>query len=55
MRGAWLERTLDGLDWVARTRGRMENLPKHLTTGIEGEDAVFHYLRGKGYTVVARR
>lgn len=55
MRGAWLERTLDGLDWVARTRGRMENLPKHLMTGIEGEDAVFHYLRGKGYTVVARR
>ncbi len=55
MRGAWLKRTLDGLDWVARIRGRMENLPDHLVTGIEGEDAVFHHLRGKGYTVVARR
>ena len=43
------------LDWVARRRGRAESLPAHLTTGIEGEDAAFFYLRRKGYTVVARR
>ena len=55
MPGSWLERWLAGLDRMAARRGRMENLPAHLRTGIEGEDAVFHYLRGKGYTVVARR
>ena len=27
----------------------------HLATGIDGESAAFSYLRGKGYTVVARR
>ena len=27
----------------------------HLTTGIEGEDAAFFYLRRKGRIVVARR
>lgn len=51
----WLERGLAGLDWVARKRGRMQNLPAHLMTGMEGEDATFHYLRRKDYTVVARR
>jgi putative endonuclease len=52
---AWLERGLAGLDWVAQRRGRMESLPAHLTTGMEGEDAAFFHLRRKGYTVVARR
>ena len=50
----WLERTLAGLDWLARWRG-VEALPAHLATGVEGEDAAFFYLRRKGYTVVARR
>ena len=54
MRIAWMERTLAGLNWVARKRGR-ETTAKHLAVGIEGEDAVFFYLRRKGYTVVARR
>jgi putative endonuclease len=54
MRIAWMERTLAGLNWVGRKRGR-ETAAKHLTVGIEGEDAVFFYLRRKGYTVVARR
>ena len=29
--------------------------PPHLLTGERGEDAAFFYLRGQGYTVVARR
>jgi putative endonuclease len=54
MRIAWMERTLAGLTWVAHRRGR-DTAAKHLTVGIEGEDAVFFYLLRKGYTVVARR
>jgi putative endonuclease len=55
LRIAGLERALAGLNRVARRRGRAENLPAHLMTGIDGEDAAFFYLRRKGYTVVARR
>jgi len=55
MKVDWLERTLAGLDSVARRRGRESRLPAHLLTGIEGEDAAYFYLRRKGYTVVARR
>ena len=55
MRIAWLERALAGLNRVARHRGRAGDLPAHLATGIDGEDAAFFYLRRKGYTVVARR
>ena len=50
----WMERTLAGLNRIARRSGR-EFGPAHLTVGIEGEDAVFFYLLRKGYTVVARR
>jgi len=49
-----LERSLAGLDWMARWRGTAR-LPKHLLTGLSGEDAAFFELRRKGYTVVARR
>jgi len=49
------ERSLAGLEWVARIRGRGEALPAHLVTGIEGETAALFYLRRKGYVVVARR
>jgi putative endonuclease len=51
----WLERSLAGLDWMAKRRGAAASLPAHLATGIEGEDAAFFYLRRKGYVVVARR
>jgi putative endonuclease len=54
MRVRLLERTLAGLDRIARTRGRQPG-PAHLTVGIEGEDAAFFYLLRKGYTIVARR
>jgi putative endonuclease len=54
MRVRWMERTLEGLNWVARRRGR-DAIAKHLAVGLEGEDAVFFYLLRKGYTVVARR
>jgi putative endonuclease len=49
------ERTLACLDKLTRLRGRDAKQPAHLTLGIEGEDAVFFYLRRRGYTVVARR
>jgi len=52
---AIFERTLARLDKLARLRGRDASLPEHLALGIEGEDAVFFYLRRKRYTVVARR
>jgi putative endonuclease len=50
----WLERTLAGLNRIARKRGRASG-PPHLTVGIDGEDAVLFFLQRKGYTVVARR
>ena len=52
---AIFERTLARLDKLARLRGRDAKLPEHLALGIEGEDAVFFYLRRRRYTVVARR
>ena len=54
LRVDWMERTLAGLNWIARKRGRGTG-PAHLAVGVEGEDAVFFYLLRKGYTVVARR
>jgi putative endonuclease len=53
MRIGWTERTLAGLDWVARRRGHTR--PAHLAIGIAGEDAAYFHLRRKGYMVVARR
>ena len=53
-RAGILERTLAGLDGIARRRGRV-SAPKHLSIGLEGEDAALFFLRKKGYTVVARR
>jgi putative endonuclease len=55
MRAEWLQRTLAGLDSLAARRGRAADLPAHLLTGIEGEEAACFYLLRKGYTVVARR
>lgn len=55
MRTQILERTLAGLDSIAARRGRSADLPAHLLTGIEGEEAALFYLLRKGYTVVARR
>ena len=40
----WLERTLAGLDGIARRGGRPSR-PGHLSTGIEGEDAALFFLR----------
>jgi putative endonuclease len=50
-----LERSLAGLERIARRTGRVQDLPAHLATGIEGEEAAYFYLRRKGYVVVARR
>jgi putative endonuclease len=50
-----LQLALGGLDWVARRRGRVEDLPPHLLVGIQGEDAAWFFLQRKGYVVVARR
>ena len=51
----WLERSLAGLRCAASRREEKADLPAHLATGIEGEDAALFYLRRKGYVVVARR
>ena len=51
---AWMERAALRLDQISHRRGRAPG-PAHLLTGIEGEDAVFFYLRRKNYVVVARR
>lgn len=50
-----MERMLHGLDRLAARRGRASDLPEHLITGLNGEDAAFFHLRRKGYVVVARR
>jgi putative endonuclease len=55
MRAECLERALAGLDSLAARRGRTLDLPAHLLTGIEGEEAAYFYLLRHGYTVVARR
>jgi putative endonuclease len=55
LRSACLARLLNGLDWVAKRRGRGIDFPPHLMTGIEGEDAACFYLMRNGYTVTARR
>ncbi|MGA3045197.1 MAG: YraN family protein [Terracidiphilus sp.] len=55
IRIAGQEHALAGLNWVAHRRGTATNIPAHLVTGINGEDAAFFYLRRKDYTVVARR
>ncbi len=55
MRTTLLERTLGGLDRLARARGRAARMPAHLAVGLEGEDAAFFHLRRKGYVIVARR
>lgn len=55
MRNGLLDRTMAGLDWLAARRGRSMDLPAHLVTGVEGEEAACSYLRRNGYVVVARR
>jgi putative endonuclease len=55
MRIGCTERALASLDWLTAWRGRSRELPAHLLTGVEGEEAAYFYLRRKGYTVVARR
>lgn len=53
LRANCMERTLAGLDWIAARHGR--ELPAHLATGVEGEDAAYFHLARNGYKVVARR
>jgi putative endonuclease len=40
---------------LQRLAHRKSRQPAHLLTGEQGEDAAFFYLRGLGYTIVARR
>ena len=55
MRVNCMERTVSGLDWLARARGRGSSQAAHLRVGLDGEEAVYFYLRRKGYDVVAQR
>jgi putative endonuclease len=52
---SWLETTLAVLKGAVRRSSVSTGRAAHLTTGIDGEDAAFFYLRRKGYIVVARR
>jgi putative endonuclease len=49
------ERSLKGLDRLAEWRGTCAPEADHLRIGREGEEAALHFLRGKGYIVVAQR
>jgi putative endonuclease len=51
----WLNGVERGFEGVDRMAVRRQVKPAHLTTGLQGEDAAYFYLRRKGYTVVARR
>jgi putative endonuclease len=51
----WLNGVERGLAVADRMSRRHQAKPAHLTTGLQGEDAAYFYLRRKGYTVVARR
>ena len=55
VRRSWLEKTVAGLDRIARRRGKFPEVPPHLALGLAGEDAAFFHLRSKGFRVVARR
>ena len=55
MRVNCFERTVAGLDWLARRTGRAQSMPAHLQVGLEGEDVAYFHLLRSGYTVVARR
>ncbi len=50
-----MERTVACVDWLTAVRGRKQELPAHLATGIKGEEAAYFYLMRKGYKLVARR
>ncbi len=54
LHAAAIERSISALDALARLR-RRESQPKHLATGVRGEDAAFFHVLRSGYTVVARR
>jgi putative endonuclease len=43
------------IDQRAARRGRKSDEPAHLATGIRGEREALFHLRGRGYTIVARR
>ena len=55
LRHSCVEGAARGLDRLARKSEPAEELAAHLETGIAGEEAAYHYLRRKGYKVVARR
>lgn len=50
----WMEGSLSAMDRMLRKLGRTSSIPRHLITGVQGEEAAFFYLRRKGYVVVAR-
>lgn len=55
LRANCVERALAGLDRLAALRRPGHDLPVHLVTGIEGEEAAYFHLVRRGYQVVARR
>jgi putative endonuclease len=52
--GRLTQATLRALDWLAARTLPPEDLPTHQLTGRRGEEAAYFYLRGRGYTIIAR-
>src|SRR5450759_2849980 len=52
--GRLTQATLRALDWLAATTLSPEDMPEHQRTGRRGEEAAYFYLRGRGYTIIAR-
>jgi putative endonuclease len=53
-RGRLTQIITTALERVARRLGRGRREPEHLATGRRGEELAYYFLRGSGYTMVAR-
>jgi putative endonuclease len=45
---------IQGLDWLGQRVLPADQRPRHLRTGVRGEEATFFHLRKLGYVMVAR-
>jgi len=52
--GRLTQATIRALDWLAARTLSAEDLPAHQRTGRRGEEDAYFYLRGRGYTMIAR-
>ena len=52
--GRLTQTTLRVLDWLAAKTLAADQTAEHLQTGRRGEEDAYFYLRGRGYTMIAR-